>query len=130
MAHEKVYGICEDKCRVEVYPKEQTYSQTEIDTKVNNIVKSKIIKLTGTTSSTSTASSESTLTFNFGKKISSYDVLAVNFTANSRKYPSDKYFDSLIYGLVCGTTNIQMKYKYDVQESGTLGVEVIILDRT
>ena len=41
MAHEKVYGICEDKCRVEVYPKTQTYSKTETDTKIattNNAV--------------------------------------------------------------------------------------------
>ena len=37
MAHEKVYGIREDKCRVEVYPKAQTYSKTETDTKITNV---------------------------------------------------------------------------------------------
>jgi hypothetical protein len=34
MAHEKVYGICENKCKVEVYPKTQTYSKSEVDAPV------------------------------------------------------------------------------------------------
>ena len=29
MAHEKVYGISENKCRKEVYPKTETYSKNE-----------------------------------------------------------------------------------------------------
>ena len=40
MANEKVYGIYENKCRVEIYPKTQvynkseTYSKTEVDAKI------------------------------------------------------------------------------------------------
>lgn len=48
MAHEKVYGICEDKCRVEVYPKTQTYSKTEVDTSfaaTNNAVNGAVARL-------------------------------------------------------------------------------------
>ena len=40
MAHEKGYGIYENKCRVPVYPKEQTYSQTEVDAKITELSQS------------------------------------------------------------------------------------------
>lgn len=33
---EKIYGICENKCLKEVYPKEETYNKTEVDTKLNS----------------------------------------------------------------------------------------------
>ena len=38
MAHEKVYGICENKCREEVYPKSETYSKEETDTAISTAV--------------------------------------------------------------------------------------------
>ena len=43
MAHEKVYGICENKCREEVYPKtetyskDETYSKSEVDAKIGTV---------------------------------------------------------------------------------------------
>ena len=40
MAHEKEYGIYENKCRVPVYPKEQMYSQTEVDAKITELSQS------------------------------------------------------------------------------------------
>lgn len=33
MAHEKVYGICENKCREEVYAKSEVYTKEETDSK-------------------------------------------------------------------------------------------------
>ena len=30
MAHEKVYGVCENKCKVEVYPKTQAVAKADI----------------------------------------------------------------------------------------------------
>ena len=40
MAHEKGYGIYENKCRVPVYPKEQTYLQAEVDAKITELSQS------------------------------------------------------------------------------------------
>ena len=40
MAHENGYEIYENKCRVPVYPKEQTYSQTEVDAKTTELSQS------------------------------------------------------------------------------------------
>lgn len=43
MAHEKVYGICENKCREEVYPKtetyskDETYSKSEVNTAISTV---------------------------------------------------------------------------------------------
>lgn len=37
MSHEKVYGICENKCKVEVLPKDQTYSKDDVNEMFNNI---------------------------------------------------------------------------------------------
>jgi len=36
MAHEKVYGICENKCRVEVPTKADTYNKGEIDNMIGS----------------------------------------------------------------------------------------------
>lgn len=43
MAHDKVYGICENKCMVEVFPKSETYSKTTIETELNKKLNSRIL---------------------------------------------------------------------------------------
>lgn len=46
MAHDKVYGIYENKCREEVYPKTETYSKEETDELLSNGILGGVMTLT------------------------------------------------------------------------------------
>lgn len=111
MAHEKVFGVCENKCFVEVYPKDQVYNKNEVYKKNEVFPISKFFRAYA---KRTVSTGSSIFTFNFNGLQNHIDKLDKVFLLNVQHHHVGS--SNAVYRPISGATSDGISYeKIEVQ---------------